>query len=781
MGKFLAGYVRFVLQRRAFFIAGVLALSLLSGVLLTRVIFATSIEGLFFGADHPEFKRYKTRAAQFGSDEGILVAVEHDSPMSPDNLARLEAARERIKQTIPDVRRVLSVDDISRVRSVDGAIQVQQLAQELRKAPQRQAEIEAMLRADPAVAGRLISRERGHFIIVVELDPRKKRSAEQGPEIMRQVVAALQAEGFAREQLHLAGLLTSMAELVRQSQLNLSRLLPIVLALLLLTVYLMFGRLWPVVVNTLAALIAVLWALGFAIWRDPQFSIMLTLVPCFVLIISFSDVVHICSAYLLELDQGKDKREAIVAACADVGEACFLTSLTTAVGFFSMMLIPSPVFEQLGLVAGFGVVVAYGLALTVVPIALWVIPTPSRAWDEGRLGGVQRVMERLLDALALASTARPKLVLAAFGGAFALAIFGAAQIRFETEFNKRLAFDNPVRVSERFILDSFDSPTSLDLYVELEQPGALLRAETFERLAALEARIEARPDVDKVVSWVDLMRTTHEAIVGQDAELPFLPTDDERLAQTMELLQLQGVDALETWVDFSRRTARLTIYTNDQGIRAQNELGKEVAAWARQELGQPGAPGSPVVAIEALGIQQLLGSWVDHIIEGQRRGVVVSMVIIMIILVLGFGSLRVGVVSMIPNVLPVLALGGYVGLAWDRVDTDTLILAMIAIGIGVDDTIHFVSRYKLELERLGSVPEAIRETFRFSGRGILITTVIFTVGFLPLMWSEYSSISVMGSLLPYTFVVAVVADLLLVPAMIAAGVLRFKLAGSPPR
>lgn len=768
MYKLLAAYVSLVLKRRSWFIALVGVVSLISALSLTNMIFATSVEGLFFGPDHPQFKRYKTRINEFGGDELIIVAVESDAPLSPPNLQRLNAARAKLK-AMPEVKRVLAIDDVSRVRTVDGAIKVERFGEELLKDPSREAAIMRALREDEAIAGRLLARgDRGDFIVIVELAPKKDRAAEQGPQLIRQVVEALTAEGFARERLHLAGSMVGVAEIVHQSQLNLSRLLPVVLVLLLIAVFLMFGRLWPVIVNTLAALFAVLWVLGLAIWQDPHFSIMLTLVPCFILIISFSDVVHICSAYLLELDHGKPKDEAIIAACADVGEACLMTSATTAVGFFSMMLIPTPVFERLGFVSGVGVVAAYFLALTVVPIALHYIPAPEGAWDEGKIGAVQRIMDRLLAGLARLTSRHPWPIIAAFAALTALFGYGVNQIYFETEFNQRLDAKNPVRVDERFIRERFDNPKVFDLYIEVEQPGQVMRAATFERIAALEAKIEADPMVDNVVGVVDLLRTTHEAIIGDEVELPFLPTDDERLAQTLELLQLEGVDALSQWMDFGRKVIRLTIYANDSGIRAQYALAQKIERMAKAELGDVKG-----LKVEVLGFEPLLGSWVDNIIEGQKRGVLVSLAIIAVLLVLGFGSLRIGLLSMIPNVLPLLALGGLAGLIWDRVDTDTLIIAMIAIGIGVDDTIHFMSRYKLERGRGQSAEAAILATFRFSGRGIVITTFIFAVGFLPLWLSEYSSIANMGSLLPYTFVIAVLADLLLVPAMISVGLLDF--------
>jgi hypothetical protein len=129
---------------------------------------------------------------------------------------------------------------------------------------------------------------------------------------------------------------------------------------------------------------------------------------------------------------------------------------------------------------------------------------------------------------------------------------------------------------------------------------------------------------------------------------------------------------------------------------------------------------------------------------------------------------------MIPNLLPLLTLGGYVGFAWDQVDSDTFLVAMLAIGIGVDDTIHFLIRYRIEAQREPDRSKALRKTFDFAGRGIVITTVILTVGFLPFVASGYFSLRILGTLLPMVLVVALLADVLLIPALGALGLLRFQ-------
>lgn len=764
---YLVSFVKLVFARRNWFIGAIVIISVACLGLFTQVILSTSFEGLFFGPNHEGYKQYKVRRAQFGGDAVILFAVEHDDPLNPKNLKKLKAVHEGL-EALTDVSRVSSIANVARVRSVSGSIKTIVFADELIENPsqEKQREVFQLMRKDPAIKSLLLSSKAGHFVVLVELT-NKKRAAEQAPALIDSMTKVFESVGYPRGQIHRAGFIATMAEIALQSRVNLTRLLPFVLLCLLLAVYLMFGKWWPVWVCTISALVAVIWSLGFAVIRDPHFSIMMTLVPCLILIISFSDVVHMCSSYFLELQQGKSKRQAIVDACADVGTACFLTSLTTCVGFMSMMFVPTPVFRRLGLTAGVGVCLAYLLAMTIVPIALDILPEPKDGWTEGRLSSVQRLLDRLLDNLAEFSIKRHWVLLAIFTSLFAVCVWGASRIHFETDLNQRLRSDNVIRVDERFFKANFGSTATVDIYVEVPETNGMLQPETFSKLVALENALETRDDVDKVVSIVDLMQTTHKAIVGEgEGALPFLPTTQPRLTQTIDLLQMQGVDALKPMIDFARRTVRMTVYTKQPGIRAQHEQTQVFAKIARDTIGD-----QVKITVQVLGLGALLGSWIDEIVNGQKRGVLVSMAIIALILVFGFGSLRMGFVSMLPNVLPLIAVGGFVGLAWETVDSDTLIVAMIAIGIGVDDTIHFVSRYQIERLKGANQIDGLRNTFRFSGRGIFMTTFIFTVGFLPLTLSAYTSIAIMGALLPYAFIMAVLADLFWVPALIRAGAL----------
>ena len=265
-----------------------------------------------------------------------------------------------------------------------------------------------------------------------------------------------------------------------------------------------------------------------------------------------------------------------------------------------------------------------------------------------------------------------------------------------------------------------------------------------------------------MVSLVDVLEQLHSALGGTDA----LPQSREALAQYLLLFEMSGGEDLDRMLNFERTTTKL-IARLDSGAMRQTHTVSMLAA----DLAATHLPST--ASFEATGLSTLFGGFLDELFTGQRNGLLFSISSIGVMMMLGLRSLRNGLLSMLPNVLPMLAVGGLAGLVWDQVDSDTVIPAMIAIGIGVDDTIHFMVRLRLEAKR-APLPEAIRQTFQFAGRGILFTTIILVLGFLPLALSDYFSIWMMGTFIPLALVVALATDLLLVPAMATWGLFQFR-------
>lgn len=755
----MKAWFRFILRHRGGVLAMLALVTALAAWSTSRATLSTSLQQLFFG-ESATYDAYLDKARAFGSDEFILVGYADPSPLSGASLDRLERARAGLLK-LEAVGSVHSLLDAASVEGGGGMLTVETWAERARAAPDDAPALARMAAEDPRASGVFID-PTGQVggAILVELTVNPERRGEDVPALRDGVRAAMSAAGYAERDVHLAGLPIIVAGLIDASAWNLAVLFPITGAVLLLTVWALYGRLAPALTALGVSLVAVLWTTGFAAVLDPRFSVFLAVVPAMVVIVAFSDIIHLWSAWLTERERGKQGDDAIVAAAEDVGRACLLTSATTFVGFVSLSLVPTPVFRQLGVVLGFGVSVALLLAMTLVPILQTRIAPPPIAADRGRR--MQRLVGAVVAGAQRLSARRPRSVVAGFAVALSVAVFGLTQLNIDAAFLDRFAPGSRLRADSDWLQAHFVGSETLDVFVSFAETEGLLQGDRWAALTAAEADLRALEGVDQVTSVVGLLGEVHAALGGVGT-----PTARDAVAQELLLFESAGGEGLDRLIDFERREARLNVRLETASLRVLAERSRAAGAAVQARL-------PPDATVFAASMVTLLGAWLDEIIAGQRNGVLVSAGVIALMMVAGLRSLRVGLWSMLPNLLPLVVLFGGLALVWDPVDSDTLIVAMMALGIGVDDTVHFLMRYRLEAARSADTEAALARTFAFAGRAIVTTTVILGLGFLPLVAADYVPLSLVGLLLPTALVLALVADLLLVPALIQLGWMRFE-------
>lgn len=758
----MATYVRFILRFRVFVIVACLAITAGSIHALSQASLGTSMGRMFFG-ESPDFKRYLELAEQFGTDEVIIFGLEDIDILSTENLDRLERATARMSEN-EEVARVMSVLDSQRMeRTEDGGLEVLDFAELAREDQENRAAILERLANDERSAGLLISRDAADTLIAIEVIGDPEREAEVLPGLVEGFHQILVEEGFPEEKIHRTGFPAVMAEMLSESVYSLTVIFPACALILFIVVFWLFRRTWPVYITMGVTALGVLWTMGFSVsFVSPSIGLMHTMTPAVVMLVAFSDVIHLCSAYLLELGSGKEKREAIEGASIDVGRACFYTSITTFFGFLGMTFVPVPAFRQLGWVLGFGVAIALLIAITIVPIFFHYMPTPTD-WREGSSSKIHDWLDRLLGWCARVSVHRAWTVIAGFALFLGFSLYGVSNLYIESAFQGRLSDDNRVSQDLDWFSENFAEANYLDLYVAADEDEGLYDPELLASISAFQDRIEALPTVDSAQSIVNLIKEMHEKLTG---EKDSLPKSREAIAQYMLLFEMAGGSDLNRMIDFDRKRTRISVRLQSEKMRASYEIGA-----AAIEDGTENLEGA---TIEATGMLYLMGGWLDDLILGQQKGLLFTFIFITFMMILGLRSPWIGAWSMLPNALPLIAVGGLCGLIWDEVDSDTLVMAMYAIGIGVDDTVHFMMRYKTEAARHSDPEVALKNTFNFAGRAIVMTTIVLALGFSPFATSGYYSVQIMGTLLPYTLIVALLADLLLVPALVSVGLLRFK-------
>ena len=746
-----------VLGHRALLLTLTLVITLIAGWSASRAVVGSSVGKLFLG-ESPAFHHWQEVGRTFANDEVVVLGWDDPQPLSAASLDRLERATALIEAE-PEVHRIDSLLTAQRMQNEGGMLRVESWAELAREESADRGALLAEMQADPLIGGSLLSRDGQQQTIAIELTVNPDRSAEAGPALIARLRDHMVEAGFDREGLHGAGLQVQFSGVIDQTNIVLQQIFPLTIIGLLFTVWLMFRRLWPAALSTFLALLGVVWTMGFAVALDRHINVLFAVVPAVIMIVAFSDIVHLCSAYLLELGKGKGKDEAIMASAEDVGRACLFTSLTTFAGFISLALIPTPVFRHLGIVLGCGVAIALLQAMTLGPLMFSLLPEP-KPLREGATGRIHALLDRFLSWSEHVSTTRPRAVIAGFAALAVTAVVGVTMLTVETDFADRLDEDHPVRIDQDWFLAHFDGTNVVDVYLTAPERDGLLDDANWDGLVQLQARLEALPEVDQVASLVPMMSSAHSVLAPNSADL--VPRGRRALAQYLLLFETGGGEDLDRILDFDRQRTRVALRLSDGGVRAIARVGNEAKRIADEIFGGR-------IEARPTGMSFLMGDWLDEILTGQRNSLIASFLMIAVMMVIALRSLGTGAASMVPNLLPLLCFGGFMGLFWESVDSDGIIVAILAIGIGVDDTIHFLVRYRIERERTTDQREAIRRTFAFAGRAIVMTTVILVVGFAPFAWCDYLSLRMIGVFLPMTLVVAMLADLWLVPAMLTAG------------
>lgn len=758
----MTAWFRLMLRQRVAVLVVLAIITVISAGITSQAVLSSSLQQMFFG-ESAEYDAYISKVQDFGSDEFVLVGYADPAPLSVASLDRLQAAVDEL-EAMPEVQATQSLLSTPTVRGEAGTLLVETWADRARAQPDEAAALARLAAADPVAGGLVIDRSGGvggAVVIQLQVDPDRK--GEDIPGVRDRFRGAFTQAGFADEDLALAGLPVIVAGLIDESKKNLLVLFPVTGTLLGVIVLLLFRRLAPALVALGVSLVAVIWTMGFATLLDHRLNLFLAVVPAMVVIVAFSDIIHLWSAWLTERELGKDGDDAIVAAADDVGRACLLTSATTFVGFVSLSLIPTPVFRQLGVVLGFGVSVALLLAVTVVPILQSYLPPPPPRPD--LKGALPRLVAGIVSGSERLATQRPRLVVGGFGVALVAACVGLTQLHVDAEFIERFSPHSQIRQESVWLEQHFIGGEALDVFVSFDEPEALLDDATWRGLQAAHDGVAALPQVEHAVSVVSVLDDVHEALGGAGR-----PGSRAAVSQELLLFETAGGEGMDALMDFERKEARLQARLGALSLRELSAAARDAEARVTEAL--------PQASVLSASMVTLLGGWLDEIVAGQRNGVVASSVIICVLMMLGLRSAKVGLWSMIPNLFPLVVLWGCMALVWHPVDSDTLIVAMMAIGIGVDDTVHFLMRYRVEADRCDTTAEALSRTFAFAGRAIVTTTVILGLGFLPLAGSSYVPLRFVGVLLPGSLVLALLADLLLVPALVQIGWMRF--GRSPP-
>ena len=686
----------------------------------------------------PAWAFYQDSQAAFGGDEILVIALESAAPLDRGILERVVEITERLEGT-PGVRRVDSVSTVPLVTArPDGFLSLDAaFGDGVPESRDELLEIGSLLQADRLAPRSLVSADLRAFSVVLVL--------EQGAEADYGSIL----DEIDRQLAGLPGWVSGVPVFRKEANVETRRELSLFVPLTVVAI----GLLLAVLFRSLPAVLIPLATSGCAVWNTlgimgalgAPVTITTAILPSVLLALGCAYSMH-----LLVAGSVRGGAEARAEAILEVSPLVALSGLTTAIGFVAMALVQIQAIRDVGVFGALGVLVVLAATLTASPAAMQLWPLAERPPASHQL-----LRHRVVPGILSFVGNHGWVVIG--GSALVMAVVGVGikKIEVETDVIVWFARDHPIRVAYGAIRDRFSGISPINLVVDAPRGRSVTEPLVIERLEELTRSLEAIPEVGKAISVADPIAQMHEGFMG-DPEAP-LPTRQDLIEQY--LLLLEAKPQIQDLVTPDRTRANVLMRANDNSSAAL----LDVAAQAENWWSTRGVEG---YSAKATGIMYEFARAEDEISRGQIRGLGFALMAVAVVLFAVLGSVRLALISLIPNALPVAVAFGLMGYLGIALDAGTIVVGNLALGIAVDDTLHIASRYQGRIDAGDCPLEALRWALERVLAPIAYTTIVVALGFAVLGLSGLMFTRNLGLLTACVLVLCLLADVILLPALL---------------
>ena len=603
-------------------------------------------------------------------------------------------------------------------------------------------------------------------------------------------------------------ILSQMQDVLEQLRI-LGFLMVVIFAVLLWVLFRSASALvWSMVTITLS----VAWCWGVTVLLGVTLSSMIALTILLIFSVGIADCVHVMSAYFSFRREGIEHYAALTKSYEKVGLAILLTTVTTASGILVLATSNLEPIRIFALMCAFGVVLAFFFTIVLLPILLdlW---HPTAVNEKGSvadrlgdrwhaLGNVPKLVIALATATAIfivlggmlglfintviALTywiinahqqilarvptiveGAPRLILAFFAIILALCIYGSTKIVIDTNISGLFKDDHPLAVAVNVVDNNMAGSQDMEVMIDTKTVDGMLDVDLLTAVDALQTSLEARyPNtIGRTYSLANIVKDTNQVMNDDNPEFYRIPKSNQTVSQLLYLFNSANPEDRRNLVSDDYSRSHIAVTSRSMGSFGYQQMFAEVeldieARFAHLKTAYPD------LEIVLTGTMATFMVVSDEIARSQFNGFALALVLISLIMIITLGSLRGGIMGMIPNAIPAFLAFGLMGLLGIPLDTDTLLIAPVILGIAVDDTIHFMTHYRVELTKSKSISIALESAIREVGQAVMFTTMVIGLGFAVLSFSDYLGMAKVGFFGSLSIFFALFCDLFLIPAMI---------------
>ncbi len=747
----------------------------------------TSSEALLRKED-PSLLEYNRFRDQFGRAELVVIAIQSPEIFSSVFFSRLQSFHQDLEEEIPYLRDVTSLINARSTRGDKDSLIVKDLLEDLPETPVNLARLRTEVMSNPFYLNYLISEDAQITAIIVETEAAVTEDASRAEDLLDAFDEQLPETPLPEKKPHYFSekenkeVVTAINQVVtrhsrddfpitvsggpvvvdafnRATMSDIRRCIVLSLVSVALFLGVLFRRSSGVVLPMIIINSALFSTIGLMSVTGVPIKITTTVIPAFLLSVGVCDSVHVLAIFYRQLDRGQSKRAAIAHALGHSGIPIVMTSLTTTAGVLSFLFADLRAIAEIGIFAAAGVVLALLFTVVLLPPMVALMRITAKRYMPVRKGA----MDRFLEAVAVISTSHRKRIILAGGIIFMVFFPAVFLLNFSHNIVEYFPVDSPYRQDLGFIDTRLKGSITLEIVMDTHRENGLHEPEILNRIEAFGRQTEMFHQdgiaVGKVFSITDILKEIHQALNENNPSYYRVPQDRSVVAQEFLLFENSGSDDLERIVDNQFSQTRITIKTP----WVDAVVCKKFIDNIQQRLSDQFQDST---SVHATGLMALLARAISAAIYSMTKSYIVAFVAITILMIVLIGKWKLGLVSMIPNFLPILTTMGIMGLLNIPLDINSLMIGSIAIGIVVDDTVHFIYNFQKYYERTSNPYEAVRETLLGTGRALLITSLVLCTGFFILMFASLNHLVNFGFFTGITILIALAADFFLLPAIL---------------
>ncbi|MGD9239436.1 MAG: efflux RND transporter permease subunit [Desulfobacterales bacterium] len=725
-------------------------------LIVTTIILSISIEiesdnslRAWFAKNDPEYIAYENYIDTFESGKYLIIALKSENLFSLDVLKYIRQKTEAL-ESFEYVNRVSSLATANKIIGTPDSVEIHPLLSELEL--DNLQKIKNYTLKEKRFMQYLVSPDGKFTAIVVAFGdiPSEKEEVKA----VRRIEAMLYRGKPENLAVFFSGdskVMSIFNKLTKQTQ----KQVPIlVISVICLCIFILFRSLYITFIIFLNIGMSISWSLGFYSILGYNFNAVTVLLIPLILVLSIADSIHIIQ-FFDEIKKDLNKKAAFIQTVEYIAIPCFLTSITTACGLLSLTVSRIDAVKHFGIGSAAGVMFAFLISIILVPCLLTLLP--SRPITKRN-----KDWEFALFAIFDLSQKKPTSIFIAALLGLTLSFWGITKIRIETNrlewFPKNGDFYKSAKIVEKnlFGIDNIE--------IMLTGPAEILKqAEILKRVDRIASEIEKLPRVIKVLSLTQYIKRIHMALQEDNPEFYKIPNDQFLIAQELLLFSLfdGGRRELDSFVTSDYSQGRISVKTQAMSSEQSLIMGKLLAKMAQKTFSDTG------LQITLTGTIHLYNINLKRLVQSQIKSFTLAYVLIIGILFLAFWSIKYGGLSILPNLLPVTLIMGIMGWSGIALNNTTVMVASVALGIAVDDTVHYIARFRKERRsKKLTVQDALRKTTVSLGCAIIFTSMINITGFLILLVLAFQPTREFGLLISCAMFLALIGDLIILPASI---------------